>query len=41
MLDLGPLHHKVASFIKRIIEDPLFLLGDNATYEMGTADGKE
>ena len=41
MLDLGPLHHKIASFMKRIIEDPSFLLGDNATYEMGTADGKE
>ena len=27
--------------MKRIIEDPSFLLGDNATYEMGTADGKE
>lgn len=41
MLNLGPQHHKLESFMKKIIEDPSFLLGDNATYEMGTVDGKE
>lgn len=37
-LDLGPLNKKVESFIKRIIEDPSFLVGDNVTHEVGTVD---
>jgi len=37
-LDLGPLNKKIESFIKRIIEDPSFLVGNNVTYETGTVD---
>ncbi|KDR70414.1 hypothetical protein GALMADRAFT_214510 [Galerina marginata CBS 339.88] len=37
-LDLGPLNKKIESFIKRIIEDPSFLVGENVTYETGTVD---
>ena len=40
MLDLGPLHTKVHAHIQRIIGDPTFLVGPNATYEMGAMDGK-
>jgi len=37
-LDLGPLNKKIESFIRRIIEDPSFLVGNNVTYETGTVD---
>ena len=40
-LDLGPLHKKVQNHIKRIIEDPSFLLGPAVTHETGTMDGRE
>jgi len=40
MLDLGPLHTKVHAHIQQIIGDPTFLVGPNATYEMGAMDGK-
>jgi len=41
MLDLGPFHKKVHNHIKRIIEDPAFLVGPTATYETGAMDGQE
>lgn len=41
MLDLGPLHHKVYSHTQRIIGDPDFLISANASFEMGSLDGKE
>ena len=41
MLDLGPLHKRVLVHIQRIIADPLFLLGDSVTWEMGTMDGQK
>jgi len=33
MLDLGPLHKKVYFHIQRIIGDPTFLIGPNASYQ--------
>src|SRR6266487_2756163 len=41
MLDLGPFHKKVLAHMKRIIEDPSFILGDSASFEMGALDGLE
>lgn len=41
MMTLSPLHKKVQAHITRIINDPDFLIGDNASFEMGTLDGKE
>jgi hypothetical protein len=41
MLDLGPLHKKVYFHIQRIIGDPTFLIGPNASYHAGTMDGQE
>jgi hypothetical protein len=41
MLDLGPLHHKVYHHMQRIIGDPEFLIGVNASFETATLDGKE
>ena len=41
MLDLGPLHHKVYRHMQRIIGDPDFLIGANASFEMGSLDGKK
>ena len=40
MLDLGPLHAKVLAHMQRIIGDPTFLVGPNATCEMGAMDGQ-
>jgi hypothetical protein len=39
MLDLGPLHYKVQQHIKRIIEDPTFLVGPAVVPETGAMDG--
>ena len=39
-LDLGPLNKKIELFIRRIIEDPTFLVGENVTSETGTFDGQ-
>jgi hypothetical protein len=39
-LDLGPLHKNVLDHIKRIIEDPSFLLGPSAEPETGALDGQ-
>ena len=41
MLDLGPFHKKVYSHMQRIIEDPNFLIGPTASFEMGSLDGEE
>ena len=41
MLDLGPLHQKVYTFMQRIIEDPKFLVGESVTWETGTMDGQK
>ena len=41
MLELGPLHKKVQNHVRRIIEDPIFLLGPNASFKMGAMDGLE
>ena len=41
MMTMGPFHQKVKDHIKRIIEDPGFLLGENESYEMGALDGYE
>ena len=41
MLDLGPLHKKVYFHIQRILEDPKFLVGPNASYHAGAMDGLE
>jgi hypothetical protein len=41
MLDLGPLHKKVYFHIQRIIGDPTFLVGQNASYHAGAMDGQE
>jgi hypothetical protein len=41
MLNLGPFHQKVQNHMQRIIGDPKFLLGRNASYEMGSLDGKD
>ena len=40
MLNLGPLHKKIHSFMKRISEDPSFLIGPNVTHETGTFNGE-
>ena len=39
-LDLGPLNEKIKSFMKQIIEDPTFLIGENVTSETGTFNGQ-
>ncbi|KAF8800505.1 hypothetical protein BYT27DRAFT_7117229, partial [Phlegmacium glaucopus] len=38
MLNLGPFHQRVQNHMQRIIGDPKFLLGPNASYEMGSLD---
>ena len=38
--NLGPLHAKVLAHMQRIIGDPTFLVGPNATCEMGAMDGQ-
>ena len=40
MLKLGPLHHQVHAHMKRILEDPDFLLGPAVTHETGALDGQ-
>jgi hypothetical protein len=40
MLDLGPLHQKIQNHMKRIIEDPSFIIGSTVTFETGVMDGK-
>jgi hypothetical protein len=40
MLNLGPQHAKVLAHMQRIIGDPTFLVGPNATCEMGAMDGQ-
>ena len=39
-LDLGPLNKKIESFMRKIIEDPTFLIGENVTFETGTFNGQ-
>ncbi|KAF8799746.1 hypothetical protein BYT27DRAFT_7119758, partial [Phlegmacium glaucopus] len=41
MLNLGPFHQRVQNHMQRIIGDPKFLLGPNASYEMGSLDGMD
>jgi hypothetical protein len=41
MLDLGPMHHKITAHMTKIIEDPCLLVGGNASYQAGAADGLE
>lgn len=40
-LDLGPLHDKVKAHCKAIISNPDLLLGDDASYELGSLDGQQ
>ncbi|KAF8803896.1 hypothetical protein BYT27DRAFT_7225810 [Phlegmacium glaucopus] len=41
MLNLGPFHQRVQNHMQHIIGDPKFLLGPNASYEMGSLDGMD
>ncbi|KAF8813548.1 hypothetical protein BYT27DRAFT_7251075 [Phlegmacium glaucopus] len=41
MLNLGPFHQRVQNHMQRIIGDPKFLLGPNASYKMGSLDGMD
>lgn len=41
MLDLGPLHKRVASHIQKIINDPNILLSENPASTIGSLDGSE
>lgn len=40
MLDLGPLHSDVQRHIEKIIQNPSILMLSQATYQLGTMDGK-
>lgn len=41
ILDLGPFHEELKTHIQLIIDQPELLLGENASFEKGTLDGKE
>ena len=41
MLDLGPLHKRVANHIQKIINDPSILLSENPSSTTGSLDGSE
>ncbi|KAI0063127.1 hypothetical protein BV25DRAFT_1802759 [Artomyces pyxidatus] len=41
MLNYGPYHREVLTFIQKLIDEPALLLGDTATYKTGSLDGKE
>ncbi|THV08108.1 hypothetical protein K435DRAFT_641387, partial [Dendrothele bispora CBS 962.96] len=40
-LDLGPLHAEVQTHIKKILDDPDLLFGENASFETAALDSKE
>ena len=41
MLDLGPLHKRVANHIQKIIDNPSILLSENPSSTTGSLDGSE
>ena len=40
MLELGPLHSDIQTHLKKVIQDPSILLSSEASYELGSMDGK-